>query len=82
MASKNYFSHTDSLGRDPFTRMNAFGYSASAMGENIAAVDDGDGHLDAIARGGPQALAAYCFGSYPPSTSCCFRSADFPLRVS
>jgi uncharacterized protein YkwD len=38
MASKNYFSHTDSLGRDPFTRMAAFGYSyATAEGENIAA---------------------------------------------
>jgi hypothetical protein len=27
MATKNYFSHTDSLGRDPFTRMAAFGYN-------------------------------------------------------
>src|SRR5205807_9716244 len=37
MAAKNYFSHTDSLGRDPFTRMSAFGYSYStAKGENIA----------------------------------------------
>jgi uncharacterized protein YkwD len=38
MAEKNYFSHTDSLGRDPFTRMADFGYSdASSSGENIAA---------------------------------------------
>jgi len=37
MAAKNYFSHTDSLGRDPFTRMSAFGYSGGARGENIAA---------------------------------------------
>jgi uncharacterized protein YkwD len=38
MAQKNYFSHTDSLGRDPFKRMAAFGYSNSpAEGENIAA---------------------------------------------
>jgi uncharacterized protein YkwD len=38
MASKNYFSHTDSLGRDPFQRMAAFGYTANtAKGENIAA---------------------------------------------
>jgi len=38
MAQKNYFSHTDSLGRDPFRRMTAFhyGYSTS-RGENIAA---------------------------------------------
>jgi uncharacterized protein YkwD len=36
MAAKNYFSHTDSLGRDPFTRMAAFGYNYSWAGENIA----------------------------------------------
>ncbi|MCK5219555.1 hypothetical protein KAR10_08535, partial [bacterium] len=29
MASKNYFSHTDSLGRDPFQRMADFGYTVS-----------------------------------------------------
>src|ERR1700746_171906 len=37
MATKNYFSHTDSLGRDPFTRMATFGYSYTPAGENIAA---------------------------------------------
>lgn len=38
MAAKNYFSHTDSLGRDPFQRMTAFGYTYSTYkGENIAA---------------------------------------------
>lgn len=37
MATKNYFSHTDSLGRDPFTRMAAFGYPYTSSGENIAA---------------------------------------------
>ncbi|MGI9033572.1 MAG: CAP domain-containing protein [Acidimicrobiales bacterium] len=38
MAAKNYFSHTDSLGRDPFQRMTAFGYGyATTEGENIAA---------------------------------------------
>jgi uncharacterized protein YkwD len=37
MATKNYFSHTDSLGRDPFTRMAAFGYDVETAGENIAA---------------------------------------------
>ena len=37
MASKNYFSHTDSLGRDPFTRMSYFGYTHYPEGENIAA---------------------------------------------
>ena len=38
MAQKNYFSHTDSQGRDPFTRMRAFGYNYNTyMGENIAA---------------------------------------------
>lgn len=40
MASKNYFSHTDSRGRDPFTRMCAFDYCYStAKAENIAAGD-------------------------------------------
>jgi hypothetical protein len=38
MAQKNYFNHTDSLGRDPFQRMTAFGYAYSTYkGENIAA---------------------------------------------
>jgi uncharacterized protein YkwD len=38
MAAKNYFGHTDSLGRDAFTRMAAFGYTYSTWkGENIAA---------------------------------------------
>ena len=38
MATKNYFSHTDSLGRSSFTRMSAFGYSyGTYKGENIAA---------------------------------------------
>jgi len=38
MANKNYFSHTDSLGRNPFTRINAFGYTYNAWkGENLAA---------------------------------------------
>ncbi|MEX2551895.1 MAG: CAP domain-containing protein [Actinomycetota bacterium] len=38
MAAKNYFSHTDSLLRDPFVRMAAFGYIHNTWkGENIAA---------------------------------------------
>lgn len=38
MAAKNYFSHTDSTGRDPFVRMSAFGYNyATTKGENLAA---------------------------------------------
>lgn len=38
MAANNYLGHTDSLGRDPFTRMAAFGYgNYSAAGENVAA---------------------------------------------
>src|SRR5712692_411805 len=37
MAAKNYFSHNDSLGRDPFARMSAFGYPGGYRGENIAA---------------------------------------------
>jgi uncharacterized protein YkwD len=38
MASKNYFNHVDSSGRDFAARMSAFGYTATtAKGENIAA---------------------------------------------
>jgi uncharacterized protein YkwD len=38
MAAKCYFSHTDSLGRDPFQRMAAFGYNYNTWkGENLAA---------------------------------------------
>jgi hypothetical protein len=41
MAEKDYFSHTDSLGRDPFQRMAAFGYNYNAWkGENLAAGSD------------------------------------------
>jgi uncharacterized protein YkwD len=41
MASKNYFSHTDSLGRSAFVRLAAFGYAASTMAENVAAGNAG-----------------------------------------
>jgi len=37
MATKNYFSHTDSLGRSPGARFAAFNYPYSPWGENIAA---------------------------------------------
>jgi uncharacterized protein YkwD len=38
MAAKSYFSHTDSLGRDPFARMADFGYTYNTWkGENLAA---------------------------------------------
>ena len=38
MASKNYISHIDSLNRNPYQRLDAFGYNATTVrGENIAA---------------------------------------------
>jgi uncharacterized protein YkwD len=38
MGVNNYFSHTDSLGRDPLVRMGAFGYDYNTWkGENLAA---------------------------------------------
>ena len=37
MATKNYFSHTDSLGRSPGSRFAAFNYPYTPWGENIAA---------------------------------------------
>ncbi len=37
MATKDYFNHKDSLGRDPFKRMSALGYDHNTpRGENIA----------------------------------------------
>jgi len=41
MGANAYFSHTDSQGRDPFTRMAAFGYGHNTWkGENLAAGAD------------------------------------------
>lgn len=37
LAAKNYFSHTDSLGRSSGARIQAFGYTYYPWGENIAA---------------------------------------------
>ena len=38
MAVQGYFGHTDSLGRDPFQRLRAFGYPTNSWrGENLAA---------------------------------------------
>jgi len=37
MANKNYFSHTDSLGRSYSTRLLAFGFVGTSVAENIAA---------------------------------------------
>lgn len=37
MAAKNYFSHTDSLGRSAGARIASFGYTYGTWGENIAA---------------------------------------------
>jgi uncharacterized protein YkwD len=38
LAANNYFSHTDSLGRDPFLRMDQMGYTYNTWrGENLAA---------------------------------------------
>jgi uncharacterized protein YkwD len=54
MAAKDYFSHTDSLGRDPFQRMADFGYNYNTWkGENLAAgIADAASALD-IWQGSP-----------------------------
>lgn len=39
MATNNYLGHTDKQGRDPFQRMDAFGYTYPTRGENVAAGD-------------------------------------------
>lgn len=36
MAAKGYFSHTDSLGRSAFTRVQQCGYAGGGAGENLA----------------------------------------------
>lgn len=36
MAQMSYFSHTDSLGRDCFDRMAAYGYTGALRGETLA----------------------------------------------
>ena len=42
MASNDYFSHTDSLGRDPFVRMDQMGYDYNTWrGENLVAGTEG-----------------------------------------
>jgi len=42
MASNDYFSHTDSLGRDPFARMDQIGYAYNTWrGENLVAGTEG-----------------------------------------
>ena len=42
MASNDYFSHTDSLGRDPFVRMDQMGYTYNTWrGENLVAGTEG-----------------------------------------
>ena len=42
LASNNYFSHTDSLGRDPFVRMDQIGYAYNTWrGENLVAGTEG-----------------------------------------
>ena len=54
MGAQNYFSHTDSQGRDPFVRMSAFGYGYNTWkGENLAAgVESGQAAFD-LWKGSP-----------------------------
>ncbi len=49
MGAKGYFSHTDSLGRDPFRRMDDFGYAYNTWrGENLgAAIETAQAALNA-----------------------------------
>ncbi len=45
LGNKNYFSHTDSLGRDTFKRMADFGLTDGYRGENLAAGRSGAGEV-------------------------------------
>jgi uncharacterized protein YkwD len=41
LATKNYFDHTDSLGRSFSTRLGSFGYRGTTVSENLAAGSSG-----------------------------------------
>jgi hypothetical protein len=65
MASNNYFSHTDSLGRDPFARMDAFGYNFNTWrGENLVAGTETSGHAMQMWQGSPGHNANMLSGNY------------------
>ena len=54
MATSNYFSHTDSLGRDPFVRLSDFGYTYNTWkGENLAAGIDSSTQAFDLWKGSP-----------------------------
>jgi uncharacterized protein YkwD len=54
MASNNYFSHTDSQGRDPFVRLADFGYTYNTWkGENLAAGIDSAQEAFDLWKGSP-----------------------------
>jgi uncharacterized protein YkwD len=54
MANNNYFSHTDSQGRDPFVRLADFGYTYNTWkGENLAAGIDSAQEAFDLWKGSP-----------------------------
>jgi uncharacterized protein YkwD len=54
MATHNYFSHTDSLGRDPFARMDQLGYAYNTYrGENLVAGTAGAQQAFDLWKGSP-----------------------------
>lgn len=54
MANNNYFSHTDSQGRDPFVRLSDFGYTYNTWkGENLAAGIDSAQEAFDLWKGSP-----------------------------
>jgi uncharacterized protein YkwD len=54
MAANDYFSHTDSLGRDPFTRMDQLGYAYNTWrGENLVAGTETGSHAFQMWQGSP-----------------------------
>ncbi len=54
MATKNYFSHTDSFGRDPFQRMDQMGYAYNTWrGENLVAGTETAGYAFQLWKDSP-----------------------------
>ncbi len=53
MADKKYFSHTDSLGRDFFSRIAQFGYKTPEIAENLAAGTTSGSRVFHLWKGSP-----------------------------
>jgi len=88
MASNDYFSHIDSLGRDPFQRMAAFGYNHNTWrGENLASGATSPQQALELWKASPShnevllnpnfRVAGLAVAYSSTATYCCYWTADF-----